>query len=154
METKQLLRYLFVDLVDQMSIVEENQLRKRGILDLTIREVHVIEAIGKNEHQQMSEVAQRLQISMGTLTVVIKRLIDKNYVVRRRDLHDRRIFRLDLTPAGIEVDTIHQQFHTEMIDELARDFAGDDQHYIHDFLQELVNYFEAYRETRRVVKYE
>ncbi|MGL4623736.1 MAG: MarR family winged helix-turn-helix transcriptional regulator [Culicoidibacterales bacterium] len=152
-ETKQMLHYLFVDLVNQMSVLEENQLRQRGIIDLTIREVHVIEAIGVCEQQQMNEVAQRLQISMGTLTVVVKRLIDKNYVVRRRDLRDRRIFRLDLTPAGQEVDAIHQDFHREMIDELAADFMRGDQVQGERFLHELVAYFERYSGHGKVVKY-
>lgn len=153
-ETKNMLRYLFVDLVNQMSMLEENQLRGRGIHDLTIREIHVIEAIGMNENQQMNVVAQRLQISMGTLTVVIKRLVDKNYVTRKRDLHDRRIFRLNLTQAGNEVNEIHQRFHTEMIDELVSDFVRDDSQQIHEFLNELVDYFEKYSTHGKVVKYE
>ncbi|MGL4952927.1 MAG: MarR family winged helix-turn-helix transcriptional regulator [Culicoidibacterales bacterium] len=153
-QVNKMLRYLFVDLVNSMSALEEEQLRYRGICDLTIREVHVIEAIGIVEQQQMNEVAHRLQISMGTLTVVIKRLVEKNYVFRQRDLHDRRIFRLDLTPAGREVDKIHQQFHNEMIEELAMDVTQANKDQVEFFLHELVIFFENYSQHRKGVKYE
>ncbi|MGL4972669.1 MAG: MarR family winged helix-turn-helix transcriptional regulator [Culicoidibacterales bacterium] len=153
-QVNKMLHYLFVDLVNQLSVLEENQLRQRGVCDLTIREVHVIEAIGVVEHQKMNEVAQRLKVSMGTLTVVIKRLVEKNYVFRQRDLYDRRIFRLDLTPAGAEVNAIHQQFHREMIEELAMDVTQANKAQVESFLAELVVFFEKYSQHRKGVKYE
>ncbi|MGL5408459.1 MAG: MarR family transcriptional regulator [Shewanella sp.] len=148
-DAKQLLAYLCVELMNKLALLEENALRQQGIVDLTLREVHVIEAISVQHHQQMNVVAQRLNISLGTLSVVVKRLIDKNYIVRRRDQRDRRIFRLDLTLAGEEVNAIHQHFHQTMIDELERDLLHDGQADVQQFLTQLVAYFETYSRQQK-----
>lgn len=49
-----------------------------------------------------SDLAEALQVTPGTVTPLIDRLIDSGLVTRSRDAEDRRVLRLSLTPLGQE----------------------------------------------------
>ena len=57
--------------VEAVSVAKEY----KGKLSMT--EVHTIAAIGTGEHKSMGEVAGRLHITVGTLTVAINNLVKK-----------------------------------------------------------------------------
>ena len=69
----------------------------------------------------MSEVADILDITMGTLTTTISKLEAKGYAKREKDPNDRRVVIASLTRKGVLVDKIHRNFHEEMIDHLMID---------------------------------
>ena len=56
---------------------------------LTTTELHVIEAIGE-ESLTMNELSDKLGITMGTASVAINKLSDKNFIDRERSEDDRR----------------------------------------------------------------
>lgn len=64
--------------------VEEHKLRKSMFRDLTIKEMHAIDAITMYNHQTVSQVAQKLHVSPGTMTATADRLVKKGYVERYR----------------------------------------------------------------------
>jgi DNA-binding MarR family transcriptional regulator len=66
----------------------------------------------------MSETAAALGVTTGTLTVAVDRLVRKNYVQRRRDDHDRRVVRVQLTRQGKLAYRMHHKFHTLLVDRL------------------------------------
>ncbi|MDH3682510.1 MAG: MarR family transcriptional regulator [Acidimicrobiia bacterium] len=55
---------------------------------------------------QMSELAAELQVAPSTTTKAVGRLVDKGLAVRHRDRHDRRVWRVSLTEAGVRAHTI------------------------------------------------
>lgn len=77
--------------------------------------MHTIEAIGMYQPRTMTEVAQDLKITVGTLTTAINRLVKKGYVERNRIEDDRRIVQVQLTKKGKLAYRIHEKFHTDMI---------------------------------------
>ena len=60
-------------------MIEEKAVRMRGISDLSMSEIHAIDAIGVGEGKMMSEVAEELHITMGTLTATMTKLEKKGY---------------------------------------------------------------------------
>ena len=56
--------------------VEEEALRKNGRIHLSIKEMHLIEAVGKGENQgrTVSEIAAAMNITRPTATVAINKL--------------------------------------------------------------------------------
>ena len=54
---------------------------------LTTTELHVIEAIGEDS-LTMNELSEKLGITMGTASVAVNKLTDKNFVERRRSEDD------------------------------------------------------------------
>ncbi|MFA6890303.1 MAG: MarR family transcriptional regulator, partial [Bacilli bacterium] len=63
-----------------------------------------------------TNVANRLLVTIGTLSIAINRLVKKGYVIREQSHNDRRKIFVKLTQDGIRVKQIHDQFHQEMID--------------------------------------
>lgn len=100
---------------DNVLLTEEKALSKGYFPDLSIAELHTIESIGPYEARAMSETAQRLGITTGTLTVAIDRLVKKGYVERNRDTKDRRVVRIHLTRKGKLAYRIHSKFHTILV---------------------------------------
>lgn len=82
---------LLVKIFNEILQIEEKTLKNGHFSDLSVREMHTIEAIGRKEKRMMSEVAQDLGITVGTLTTSINRLIKKEYVERSRIEEDRRV---------------------------------------------------------------
>lgn len=127
-EPRELLNDLFVELFHYILSLEYKILRSNDLNDLSMNEIHVIEAIDKTKVKSMSEVAKRLMITVGTLTTSINRLVTKGYVERQRDTNDRRIVFLNLTKKGEEVNKIHADFHRRMIRKILEGTdVGDDE---------------------------
>lgn len=85
---------------------------------LSVSEYHVIEAIAETEtlgNSTMSEVAQRLGITVGTLTTAVKTLEKKGFVLRQKGDADRRTVWLMLSPTGKQADALHTGFHRRMV---------------------------------------
>ncbi len=101
--------------------IEESELKKSTFNDLSIKEMHTIEAIGMYKKKTTSEVAKELAITTGTLTVAINHLEKKGYVERIRSEDDRRVVKLGLTKKGKLVFRVHQNFHKKMVGAILED---------------------------------
>lgn len=137
---RDVLNTLLVDMFNQILTLEETYIKEKGI-KLSMSEIHTLEAIQKSEGKTMSEVAKRLRITQGTLTVNINRLTNKGYVYRVQDKKDRRIYRLKLTDKAESVLEIHDYFHNELIDQLISKLSVDEKKLLADSLSQLNLYF-------------
>ena len=106
---------LLVQLFNDVLQIEESSLKNGEISDLSITEIHTIEAIGMYTEKTMSEVAQSLKITVGTLTTAINKLIKKQYVERKRIEEDRRVVLIKLTKRGKLAYRLHEKFHKDII---------------------------------------
>lgn len=106
---------LLVQLFNDVLQIEEQSLKSGVLSELSITEVHTIEAIGMYTERTMSEVAQKLKITVSTLTTAVNKLIKKGYVERKRIEEDRRVVLVELTKKGKLAYRIHEKFHREMV---------------------------------------
>ena len=134
---------LLVDVFNDILVIEESELKKSQFNDVSITEMHTIEAIGLHEQKTTSKVAKDLSITVGTLTIAITRLVKKGYVERIRSEDDRRVVKLGLTKKGKLLYRIHQHFHSQMIRDILKNMESDEQtallkalDNLHFFLQE------------------
>lgn len=114
-KSKKVVNELLVQLFNDILQIEEHTLREGVISDLSITEIHTIEAIGMYTKRTMSEVAQDLKITVGTLTTAINKLIKKGYVERNRIEEDRRVVLISLTKRGKLAYRLHEKFHEDMV---------------------------------------
>ncbi len=113
-KTEKKVEQFFIEAFNFILIKEELDLKESGIVDLTMVEIHVLEAVNKTsvEHDAtMKEVADFLHISKGSLTVSSNRLIKKGYLIKVTDEFDRRKKYLKLTDKGMNICQIHDQWH-------------------------------------------
>ena len=106
---------LLVELFNDVLQIEEQSLKDGPISDLSITEIHTLEAIGMYDQKSMSEVAQNLKITVGTLTTAINKLIKKEYVERKRIEENRRVVLIKLTKKGKLAYRLHDKFHKDMV---------------------------------------
>ncbi|KAF1303874.1 MULTISPECIES: fatty acid biosynthesis transcriptional regulator FabT [Enterococcus] len=132
-----------VSVFNDILTIEESELQKSQFNDLSITEMHTIEAIGMYKKKTTSEVAKELSITVGTLTTAINRLVKKGYVDRIRSEDDRRVVKLGLTKKGKLLFRVHQYFHRQMIKGVLQDMSSEEEaallkalKNLHDFLQE------------------
>ena len=114
-ETMQRINKLLVDSFNDVLIIEEKALKNGPFNDVSITEVHTVEAIGMYEKKTMSEVAKILDITVGTLTVAVNKLVKKAYVRRLKSDGDKRIVFLGLTKKGRLLYRVHAKFHNDMV---------------------------------------
>ena len=74
---KKILNELLVQLFNDILQIEEKSLKNGPLSDLSVTELHTIEAIGMYKERTMTEVAQDLKITVGTWTTAINKLIKK-----------------------------------------------------------------------------
>ena len=116
-KSKKVLNDLLVQLFNDILLIEEKTLQNGPLSDLSVTEIHTIEAIGMYTDRTMTEVAQDLKITVGTLTTAITKLIKKGYVERKRTEEDRRVVLIHATKKGKLAYRLHEKFHSDMINE-------------------------------------
>ncbi len=118
---------ILVEIYDDITHIEEYSIKSGAFNDLSITEIHTIEAVGLYGSKTMSEIAFKLDITMGTLTTAIDKLIKKGYVERSRSEIDRRIVNVSLTNKGKLAYRIHEKFHMDMVKEIMEDFNDEEE---------------------------
>lgn len=117
MESNKVIDDFFVEAFNYILSREEEDFKTMGVDNLTIVEVHVLDAVNKVTNKTeptMKEVAKFLGISKGSLTVSSDRLIKKGYLEKSIDKTDRRKKFLKLTESGKEMCKIHDDWHVEL----------------------------------------
>lgn len=109
---------LLVEVYNDLLYIEENALKKGKFNDISITEMHTIEAIGMYNPKSMSKIAKSLNITVGTLSVAINNLVKKGYVSRCRSENDRRVVMIKLTKKGRLAYRVHDKFHKDMVKSL------------------------------------
>lgn len=139
-QAKNLINSLLVDVFNHILSIEAQTLKKRGV-ELSMNEVHVLEAIKLVENATMGNVAKKLRVALGTLTTAIDVLVKKGYVKRKRDKDDRRRVLLALTEKSEDVLKIHTDFHNEMIDSIFTDLSIQEDDVLLKSLENIHTYF-------------
>ena len=137
---KSIINELLVEIFHHILSIEGQMLRQRGV-NLSMNEVHVLEAIQKTEEPTMSHIAKRLRVTVGTLTTAINRLVEKGFVERKREKEDKRKVIVSITTKAYRVLATHDQFHDEMIEAVIQDLKLDENEVLINALKNISNYF-------------
>lgn len=141
METDRTLNTLLVTLFREIMDIEQDALISGEFVDITVNDMHVIEAIDLGEPRPSSVVAKKLAVTMGTLTKSIDRLTRTGYVLRMRSEEDKRLVLLSLTEKGRRAYAHHQKFHENMIKAGMGQFNQQEADILIHSLKGLVEYF-------------
>ncbi|MHC5248917.1 fatty acid biosynthesis transcriptional regulator FabT [Enterococcus sp. HY326] len=134
-----------VSIFNDILTIEESELKKSRFDDVSITEMHTIEAIGMYRKKTTSEVAKELSITVGTLTTAINRLVKKEYVERIRSEDDRRVVKLGLTKKGKLLFRVHQHFHRQMVKNILTGMEKDEETALLKALKNLHDFLHSYK---------
>lgn len=147
-EYRAVINELLVDIFNDILKVEHKAIDSFSGSQLTMSEMHILEAVGKNADQQMSEIAKRLRITLPTLTVSVQRLEEKGYISRQRFGDDRRKVSVTLTDRGQQAYRHHEAFHDRMVEALFADLNIDQMPVLMESMAMLRDFFKQQAETR------
>ena len=100
MDAYESINKILVHLFNDIWELEEKAVITEEFKDLTNNDMHIIEAIGLGTGNNMSTIAKKLGITVGSLTTSMNSLVNKMYAVRHRSEEDRRIVNIQLTEKG------------------------------------------------------
>lgn len=119
------LNNILVHLFDHALDIERKFLMTDDFKDISVNDMHIIDAIGIQTTVNMSSLAKKVGVTVGTLTIAINGLVRKEYVVRSRSTSDRRVVLVSLTQKGEAAFEHHAEFHRRIANSIRS--ALDDQ---------------------------
>lgn len=139
-QQKKIMNQMLVDLFNKILTIEERALKNGNHTILSISEVHVLEAVGLHGGLTMAEIAKKLSVTPGSLTVSVNTLV-KRLCHQKKDPIDRRVAHLHLTSLGSDALHEHDQFHKAMIDYALTDLSPQESQVFVKALQKVTDYF-------------
>ncbi len=146
MDEKSAINDVLVRLFRRINSLEEKALCRDKYKNITLNEIHVIEAIGEDGEKNMTAVARSLDVTTGTLTISVNSLVRKGMVSRARSEDDRRVVLVRLTEAGKELNRLHTGFHERMINEITENLSKEEEKTLSKALDKLSTFFLTYEE--------
>lgn len=140
-EIKNVVNEILVEIFDDILIIEEKAISSGEFSDISVKEIHTIEAIGIKRLKSMSEIASELNITVGTLTTAINNLVKKGYVERKKFEVDRRIVRINLTKKGKVIYRLHEKFHNDMVSSCVENLTNEETVVLVKSLDKLKDFF-------------
>lgn len=144
------LNELLVTTYRAIRTIEETMLSDLSHENLSISEMHIIEAIGslgrdrgRSRGRTITEIAQMQNISLPSVTVAVKKLERKGYVYKSRCSKDGRRIYVHLTDLGLRADISHRYFHRQMVHAVARAMPEADKDALIEGLSVLNTFFQS-----------
>lgn len=109
--------------------------------DITENDMHIIEEVGIGEPRKSSEIAKRLGVTAGTLTINLNNLEKKGYVIRKRSSHDKRVVYILLTDRGKKAFHHQRGVHKKMLKAAIKGFSEMELGILYSCLEKLDHFF-------------
>ena len=121
-ENTEILNNFLMDVFNEILKTEERCITENHFTNLSVKELHVIEAVCHAEDKDgdncASALAKNLNITGGTLTTAVGALEHKGYLIRQRDSKDKWIVHISATESGRAANEAHKKFHHQMIEDI------------------------------------
>jgi DNA-binding MarR family transcriptional regulator len=139
------LNEMLVEVYHNILRVEEEFLRNNHRLNLSIREMHLIECVGmdKENGKTISEIADYLKVAKPSATVAVSKLEKKGYLQKSGSEEDGRVVRVTLTREGRKVFLYHERYHANMISELKKEFTDEERDVLMRAIDKLNRFFDT-----------
>ena len=141
------LNALLVNLFNRVMDAESKAVITDEFRDISNNDMHIMEAIGVGDPKNMSSIAAKLFVTVGTLTVNMNSLEKKGYIERRRSTEDKRVVLVTLTEKGRKAFFHHRDFHKAMIHAAVRGLEQEEMEALINCLTKLNTFFEEKQKT-------
>lgn len=119
MDNRKIINDVLVHLFNEILQLEEEAIITEEYKDITNNDMHIIEAVGL-DGGNMSSIAAKLKVTVGSLTTSMNGLVNKGYTERKRGEKDRRVVNIYLTEKGRKAYHHHAEYHEQMTDAVMR----------------------------------
>ncbi|MGI2260559.1 MarR family winged helix-turn-helix transcriptional regulator [Shewanella sp. GXUN23E] len=137
-DTESGLNHAIVEFYEKLSSWEHAIVREQGI---SLSHVHTLEALGFHGAMRMKELAEKIGVTTGTLTVQVEKLVAAGLVERLPNETDRRSVRVGLTAQGQTLFQAHSDQHHALTAELTADFSEQERGVLLSFFERMNRHF-------------
>lgn len=138
MEQVEELTQLLIEFYEKFSSWEHSVVKGKGI---TLPQMHTIEILGASGNLRMKELAEKMGITTGSLTVLVDRLEKKGLAGRTPHEEDRRSIRVSLTDKGMKHFQEHHNLHTRLTQEITGHLSPDEIRNMIKLLKKAISHF-------------
>ncbi len=146
MQTDQeVISHFLIEAFNDILKIEEKTIETSAFPDLSLREIHILEAVWKSEasgDNTSTKIATVLNITPGTLTTLVNILVRKGYLTKEKDIKDKRVVRIFVTEQGTAAQKMHLAFHDDMVTAIMQELSKEEAHVLSKSLEKLVAFFE------------
>jgi DNA-binding MarR family transcriptional regulator len=129
---------LIIEFYEKLSSWEHAVVRGSS---LTLPQMHTLEILGQHPSLRMKELAAKMGVTTGTLTVTVDRLEKRGLVARAPNESDRRSVLVELTGRGQALYKEHHKLHLGLTRDLAAALGHGDTRTFTDILRKLTQAF-------------
>jgi len=127
-----------IEFYEKLTTWEDGVVKDSG---LTTAQNHTIEIVGHEGAIKMVQLAEKLGVTTGTLTVSIDRLQEKDLLRRVPHESDRRSYLIELTEKGQEIFAQHHSHHLNLTREITSDLSEQEQTALYLSLRKMMQNF-------------
>ncbi|HDX9610532.1 TPA: MarR family transcriptional regulator [Bacillus toyonensis] len=98
--------------------------------NLSHQAIRILQIVSREKNITIGKVASELSLSHNTASEHVKRLIQKDFLLKERNKHDERVVNLTLTTEGMEVLEKHTLLDKEKIKILESQLSKEEQQLI------------------------
>ena len=120
---QQQINHAIIEFYERLSSWEQSVVRDQGV---SLAQIHAVEILGANGPLRMKNLADKLGVTTGTLTVLVDRLVKNGLVVRQAAEGDRRAVEVSLTEAGQVMFAEHDQLHLQLTKDMTAALDADE----------------------------
>ncbi len=131
------LSHQLVELYEKLSSWEQDVVKSSG---LSPAQMHTIEIVGHEDGSplRMKELAKKMGVTTGTLTVMIDRLEQQGLLHRTPHETDRRSYLIALTEKGQGLFAEHHQYHLRLTEEITATLSREEQELFGAVLEKII----------------
>ena len=139
---------VLVKLFNDIMNIEAKAIITPEFRDITNNDMHIIEAVGL-DGGNMSSIAAKLKVTVGSLTTSMNGLVNKGYTERKRGEKDRRVVNIYLTEKGRKAYHHHAEYHEQMTDAVMRQLNEEEIGVLVKTLNGLSEFFYQYEQKEK-----
>lgn len=128
---------LIIEFYEKLSSWEQSIVEGSGI---TLPQMHTIEILGVHNGIRMKDLAAKMGVTTGTLTVMIDNLEKKGLVQRVQNPEDRRSYVIELSDDGVAHYQRHSDFHLQLTRECTASFSDTEVKSFEALLREFISH--------------
>lgn len=148
MDNRKIINDVLVHLFNEILQLEEEAIITEEYKDITNNDMHIIEAVGL-DGGNMSSIAAKLKVTVGSLTTSMNGLVNKGYTERKRGEKDRRVVNIYLTEKGRKAYHHHAEYHEQMTDAVMRQLNEEEIGVLVKTLNGLSEFFYQYEQKEK-----
>lgn len=135
------LEQLINKLLSKSEQMEVDLKKETEIEELTIKQLQCIELIVEMNNPNLSDLAERLNVTKPSTTVMIDKLEKKGYVEKVKSNTDKRSANIHLTKKGEEAGQLHTNLHFNIAKELTKSLTPSEKEILEVILNKSMKMF-------------